>query len=214
VTWAGAAEPGLCNGHVNPKELAGENVMVFASHEHQDHFDPAILSWRAEIPEISYVLGCRPDSAPKYEFMGAREERTIDGVKITTIDSNDPGVGFWVEADGVTVFHAGDHANRWRDCSGPYREEIDFLAAKGIRPDIAFLPVSGCGFGDQETVKLGVYYVLETLKPRVFMPDHAGGGEFRYGEFVSACKNKFPATQMKAPQARGDRYRYRDGRVS
>ena len=206
--------PGLCNGHINPKELAGENVMVFATHEHQDHFVPAIFEWRSGIPDIRYVLGCQPDSVPKYEFMGPRVERTIDGVKITTIKSNDPGVGFWVETDGVVIFHAGDHANRTRDFSGPYKEEIDFLAAKGKQPDIAIMPVSGCGFGDQEAVKLGVYYALETLKPRVFMPAHAGGGEYRYTEFTNECKAKFPAVQMLAPQARGDRFRYRDGRIS
>ena len=208
------AAPGLCNGHVNPKELVDENLMVFATHEHQDHFSPAIFGWRSEIPEITYVLGCRPDSAPKYEFMGPRDVKTIDGVKITAIDSNDPGVGFWVEVDGLVIFHAGDHANRWLDFSGPYKEEIDFLAATDKRPDIAFMPISGCSFGDPEAVKLGVYYALETLKPHVFMPTHSGGGEYRYVDFVGACKDKFPATQMRAPLARGDRFRYRDGRIS
>ncbi|HVP58896.1 MAG TPA: ankyrin repeat domain-containing protein [bacterium] len=206
--------PGLCNGHINPKELAGENVMVFATHEHPDHFSPAIFDWRRETPKITYVLGCQPDSAPKYEYMGPRQERTIDGVKITTIRSNDSGVGFWVEADGVVIFHAGDHANRKRDFSGPYKEEIDFLAAKGKQPDIAIMPISGCGFGDQEAVKLGVYYALETLKPRVFIPSHSGGGEYRYADFVGEAKTKFPAIQMLAPQARGDRFRYRGGRIS
>lgn len=211
---ADPAAPGLCNGHVNPKELAGENVMVFASHEHQDHFSRAIFDWRQDIPEITYVLGCRPDSAPEYEFMGPREVRTVDGVKITAIDSNDPGVGFWVEVDGLVIFHAGDHANRWLDFSGPYREEIDFLAATGKRPDIAIMPIAGCGFGDPEAVKMGVYYALETLKPRVFMPAHSGGAEHRYQAFVEAAKDKFPGVHMLAPTARGDRFRYRDGRVS
>lgn len=211
---ADPATPGLCNGHVNPKELAGENVMVFASHDHQDHFARGIFDWRQEIPEINYVLGCRPDSAPRYEFMGPRDVRTVDGVKITAIDSNDPGVGFWVEVDGLVIFHAGDHANRWLDFSGPYKEEIDFLAATGKRPDIAIMPIAGCGFGDPEAVKLGVYYALETLKPRVFIPAHSGGGEYRYQDFVEAGKQKFPGVQMLAPMARGDRFRFRDGRVS
>ena len=206
--------PGLCNGHVNPKELAGEDVMVFASHEHQDHFTPAIFDWRDDIPEITYVLGCRPDSAPSYEYMGPRETRTIDGVKVTTIDSNDPGVGFWVEVDGLVIFHAGDHANRWLDFSGPYKEEIDWLAATGKRPDIALMPVSGCGFGDPEAVKAGVVYALSTLKPRVFMPTHAGGAEYRLAEFVGSCRDKAPGVQMIAPLAGGDHFRYREGRVA
>jgi len=206
--------PGLCNGHIDPEEISDENVMVFVTHEHEDHLSPAIFQWREEIPKIKYIFGCRPDSAPPYEFMGPRETRTIDGVKITAIDSNDPGVGFWVEVDGLVIFHAGDHANRWRDFSGPYREEIEFLAATGKRPDIAFMPISGCSFGDQEAVKIGVHYALETLKPRVFLPTHSGGGEYRYADFIGASKDKYPAVQMRAPLGRGDRYRYRDGRVS
>jgi ankyrin repeat protein len=211
---ADPAAPGLCNGHVNPKELAGENVMVFASHEHQDHFVPAIFDWRNDIPKITYVLGCRPDSAPKYEYVGPREVRTVKGVKITTIDSNDPGVGFWVEVDGLVIFHAGDHANRWLDFSGPYKEEIDYMAAAGKRPDIAIMPISGCGFGDPEAVKLGVLYALDTLKPKVFLPAHSGGAEYRYKDFVEACRDKAPGVQMLAPSARGDRFRYREGRVA
>jgi ankyrin repeat protein/L-ascorbate metabolism protein UlaG (beta-lactamase superfamily) len=206
--------PGLSNGHIDPRELAGEDVMVFVTHEHQDHFTPAIFEWRNEIPRITYVLGCRPDSAPAYEFFGPRDSRTIDGVRITTIESNDTGVGFWIEVDGLVIFHAGDHANRTRDFSGPYKEEIDFLAAEGKQPDIAFMPVSGCGFGDQEAVKLGVYYALETLKPKVFLPMHSGGAEYRYVDFTEACKNKYPAIQMRAPLARGDRYWYRNGKIS
>jgi L-ascorbate metabolism protein UlaG (beta-lactamase superfamily) len=208
------AAPGLCNGFVNPRELAGQDVMVLVSHEHADHFSPIIFDWRQDIPKITYVLGCRPDSAPSYEFMGPREVRTIDGVKITTIDSNDPGVGFWVEVDDLVIFHAGDHANRWLDFSGPYREEIDYLAATGKRPDIAFMPVSGCGFGDPEAVKLGVLYALDTLKPRVFMPMHSGGSEYRYKEFVTDCRDKCPAVQMVAPMAGGDRFHYRDGQMT
>ena len=207
--------PGLCNGHINPKELSGQDVMAFATHEHQDHFDPAIFQWRDEIPKITYVLGCRPDSAaPAHEFFGPRESRTVDGVKITTIDSNDPGVGFWIEVDGLVIFHAGDHANRTRDFSAPYKEEINFLAATGKRPDIAFMPITGCNFGDAEAVKLGVYYALDTLKPKLFLPTHGGTSEFQYATFVAAARDRYPEVQMRAPFARGDRYRYRNGKIS
>ena len=36
------AAPALCNGRINCEEIAGENVTVFVSHEHGDHFDPLI----------------------------------------------------------------------------------------------------------------------------------------------------------------------------
>lgn len=208
------SEPGVCNGHIEPLELADEAVTVFVSHEHGDHFDPRIFDWRDQISDITYVLGCRPDSAPAYEYMEGRQRRNINGIDITTIESNDSGVGFLVSVDGVVIYHAGDHANRHRDFSGPYKAEIEFLAVRGVKPDVAIMPISGCGFGDQEAVKMGVYYTLEALQPRVFLPMHAGGSEFRYHEFIAESKDKFPNTQMQAPVNRGDHFRYKDGRIS
>jgi L-ascorbate metabolism protein UlaG (beta-lactamase superfamily) len=206
--------PGLCNGNILTAELAGENVTVFVSHEHGDHFDPGIFEWREDIPGITYVMGCHAEEAPPYEFVGPRDDRTINGMRVRTIESNDTGVGFLIEVDGVVIYHAGDHANRLRDFSGPYCGEIDYLADFGLRPDIAFMPISGCGFGDQEAVKMGVHYALEALEPRVFIPMHSGGGEYRYRDFISDCKDKFPDVQMEAAENKGDHYRYRDGRIS
>jgi ankyrin repeat protein/L-ascorbate metabolism protein UlaG (beta-lactamase superfamily) len=208
------SQPGLCNGRIEPSELAGQDVTVFATHEHGDHLDPRIYEWHGRIPGLTYVFGCRPDSAPPFEYMEGRQMRVINGMEVTTITSNDTGVGFVVNVDGLVIYHAGDHANRQRDFSGPYRAEIEFLAAEGVKPDIAFMPISGCGFGDQEAVKIGVHYALKALQPRVFLPMHAGGGEYRYHEFIAECRDDFPNTQMQAPVDRGDRFRYRDGRIS
>jgi ankyrin repeat protein/L-ascorbate metabolism protein UlaG (beta-lactamase superfamily) len=208
------SQPGLCNGRIEPSELADETVTVLATHEHGDHLDSRIFGWKGQISDITYVLGCHTDSAPAYEYMEGRQTRNINGIDITTIESNDSGVGFLVSVDGVVIYHAGDHANRQRDFSGPYKAEIEFLAARGVRPDVAIMPISGCGFGDQEAVKMGVYYTLEALQPKVFLPMHAGGSEFRYHEFIAESKDKFPRIQMQAPVNRGDHFRYRDGRIS
>jgi len=206
-------DPGLCNGHIRPAELADLNVAVFASHEHGDHYDPLIFTWREELPQITYILGFEPEDATDQEYIliPPRQQRDIAGMKVSTIESNDSGVGFVVELDGLVIYHAGDHANRQRDFSGPYKTEIDYLAAKGVKPDMAFMPISGCGFGDQEAVKMGVHYVLETLKPTVFIPMHAGNGAFRYHDFIADCKDKFPKIKMVAVQNRGDYFRYSRG---
>lgn len=208
------AAPGLCNGYISPAELAGENVMVLVSHAHRDHYAPLIWEWREGIHDITYVLGFEPEGeTPAHEYIGPRETRTIDGVKITTIESNDTGVGYWVEVDGLTIFHAGDHANRERDFSGPFKAEIDWLVERGVRPDVAFFPISGCGFGDQEAVRLGVDYALETLAPRVFFPMHGGDLTARYQAFIDACRERFPRTRMEAAAIRGDRFRYSGGGI-
>ena len=213
-------QAGLCNGYILPAELAGENVMVLASHVHADHYDPRIWGWREQLADVTYVMGFEPEVAegepalPAHEFIGPRLTRTIDGVKITTIESNDTGVGFVFEVDGVMIYHAGDHANRQRDLSGPYPAEIEWLKEKGMRPDIAFMPISGCGFGDQEAVKIGVHYALEKLNPRVFFPMHNGDYGKRYHEFIDECRADFRSVQMDAPHARGDHFHYSNGNLS
>ena len=49
--------PGLVNGTICPKEIKDKNVIVFVSHDHQDHYDTIIYSWQKEIKNITYVYG-------------------------------------------------------------------------------------------------------------------------------------------------------------
>ena len=142
------------------------NVTVFASHVHGDHYSKHILEWQGKIDGLDYVMGFPCEDMEDYILAGPRETLEHEGMRIATIESNDSGVGFLVEVDGVRIFHAGDHANRLRDFSGPYCAEIDYLAGNFGDIDLAFMPVSGCGFGDQEAVKMGVFYALEKLDPK------------------------------------------------
>jgi len=207
-------EPSLSNGCIVPEEIAGENVTVFVTHGHGDHYDPAIFEWKDNVPDVTYVLGCPIEENHPHIFMEGRQERKINGMQVTTIESNDTGVGYVIEVDGLVIFHAGDHANRHQDFSGTFKPEIAYLKEKGVRPDIAFMPISGCGFGDQVAVKMGVHHTLEALKPLVFLPMHSGGGEFRYHEFITEAKREFPDVEMRAPKAGGEHFRYQDGRIT
>ena len=206
-------EPALCNGYIDPKEIAGMNVTVFVSHEHGDHFAPEIFEWAGTVPNIRYVMGCPAETEVPYDLVNPRQTADFDGIQVRTIESNDSGVGFLVEVDGITIYHAGDHANRLQDFSGPYCAEIDWLAETGARPDIALMPVSGCGFGDLEAVRMGVNYALEKLQPQVFIPVHSLNNEFKYEEFIGRCRNEFPGIRMVAPTHRGDHHDYRKGEI-
>ncbi len=204
--------PALCNGYINPAEIADQNVTVFVSHEHRDHFDPQIFEWAATVPNIRYLMGCPAETEVAYELLPPREVHEIDGMVIRTIDSNDSGLGFLVEVDGAVIFHPGDHANRQRDFSGTYCAEIDWLAETAPRPDLAVMPISGCNFGDLEAVRLGVHYTFETLQPRVFLPAHAMDSEYRYDAFIAAARDEAPQVKMVAPDHRGDHFMFTTGR--
>jgi ankyrin repeat protein len=213
-----ADEPCLHSGDINPAELAGQKVTVFTSHEHGDHYLPAMFDWRAQVPNINYVLGFRPQNLPNnpsYEYIGPHETKIIDGMKVTTLQANDAGVGFLVEADGVSIFHPGDHANMQEDMSGPYREEIDALVQKGAHPDIAFSPLVGCGGGTQMAAALGARYVIETMKPRLLFPMHGGHYGTRYVSFIATVGEGLQTqTKMLPVLCKGDHFRYRNGAAS
>ncbi|HUV37347.1 MAG TPA: ankyrin repeat domain-containing protein [Patescibacteria group bacterium] len=202
-------EPGIANGVLTPDEMAGRNVTVFVSHAHGDHYFPQIMEWKESVPGIRYVFGFEPEDVENYVFAGPRRMVTVGDLKIATIESNDSGVGFLVETDGVRIFHAGDHANRQRDFSGPYCAEIDYLANDFGTIDIAFLPVSGCGFGDQVAVKMGVFYALEKLGPAVFVPMHSGDNTITYRDYADETAEKGLKTAVAAAKSRGDRFHYR-----
>ena len=50
-------------GVVSPSMLQGRDVVVFVSHSHGDHYNPAIFQWRKGNPQIRYILADEPTSA-------------------------------------------------------------------------------------------------------------------------------------------------------
>ena len=40
---------------LEPSEIK-DGIFVFVSHDHSDHFNPVILSWKEQIPNIHYFL--------------------------------------------------------------------------------------------------------------------------------------------------------------
>jgi len=172
-------EPSILNGCFCLDELGDQNITVFSSHAHGDHYMPVIFEWKQKAPDITYVMGFDPEKQTGYTMIPPGQTQTVNGMEITTIESNDSGEGFLVKVDGVTVFHPGDHANRNQDFSGPFKKEIDTLADKGVKVDILFTPVSGCGFPDHVAVRKGAFYTIDRLSARIVFPMHGDGEDFR-----------------------------------
>ncbi|MCP4546281.1 MAG: hypothetical protein GY835_07435 [bacterium] len=213
------ANPGLANGFINPSELKDENVIVFASHHHRDHYDPAIFEWADQIDNITYFIGCEVPDRDDYIEMAPRQTYKEAGVEVKTIFSTDAGVGMVVEVDGLTIFHGGDHSNgRSAGCPNgllpAYTNEIDWLKAEGVKPDMAFMGIRGCSLGDPEEVKLGVHYAFEHLKPKVFFPQHAGGNYQTYSDWISTNAASYQSIKMMPAVARGDLFRYEKGTIA
>jgi len=208
-----ADEPLLVNGHINPKEIKDQDVYVFVTHEHNDHFHPSIFDWKKSIDGIEYILGFTPEKASEAAILLPREMKTIDGMEVSTIASTDAGVGFLVKVDGLTIFHAGDHACKQKDLKGPYTDEIDYLADKCSSVDLAFLPITGCGFNDPEAVKNGIFYALEKLKPDVMFPMHVLGFEYMYQEFAHDAEKENTKTKFACAENKGDYFLFAKGKI-
>jgi ankyrin repeat protein len=208
-----ADEPWLANGHINPEEIEDQDVYVFVTHEHEDHFNPTIFEWNKSIDGIEYILGFAPEKASDAVVLLPREMKTIDDMEISTIASTDAGVGFLVKVDGLTIFHAGDHACKQKDLKGPYTDEIDYLVDKSNSVDLVFLPITGCGFRDPEAVKSGIFYTLERLKPNVMFPMHVLGFEYQYQEFVRDAEKENTKTKFACAENKGNYFLYAKGKI-
>lgn len=207
-------EAGILNGCVNPRELAGKNVTVFVSHTaHPDHYNKKNFQWNRELPGITWVFGQAPDTTVACELIDPRQTKNINGMEVTAARSTDAGVGFLVAVDGLTIMHSGDLHNRDANVDGVFSEEIDFLAGRGHAIDLAFFPVSGCGFGDVEIVKKGVYSAVAKLDPAAIFPMHAGSACSRYYDFEADARKAGCSVPEGLAQARGDRFLYRGGKL-
>ena len=203
----------LANGHIRPEELKGIPAYVFVSHEHADHFNPQILEWKKARPDITLIFGFEPQNKEGLEILAPRVQKQIGPLTVTTIRSNDLGVGFAVQVDGLTLFHAGDHANPSLETAGNvFFPEIDFLAEKGIKPDIAFfLNMYGCGSTNPEAFQKGIFYAVDKLKIKSVLPMHGANREWVYRDLADAvAKNKINV-QVGVAVDQGDRFSFRKG---
>jgi ankyrin repeat protein/L-ascorbate metabolism protein UlaG (beta-lactamase superfamily) len=224
--WERESKPTECclaNGHIKPAEIADFNVTVFVTHEHRDHYDSAIFAWEKSLDNLTYIFGFQPDELSpggqnaitlrSYECIGPRQHKIIDGMDIKTIAANDAGVGFLVAVDGLTIFHAGDHAG-WREGERQgFTDEIDYLADLVDEVDLAFLNVTGCHVRDTIALEQSICYTVEKLSPRITIPTHGIDREHVYKKYAEKIARKKYKTQVLAAEHRGDRYIYRDEHI-
>lgn len=169
---------GLADGVVNPAELAGQDVLVFVSHAHSDHYNPVIKEWQKELPGLRYLLSDDVPTLPGSLMTAPNRSYDSGDFTLKTFASTDEGVAFLVELDGLVIYHAGD-LNWWHwsgesesynaQMSLDYRSQIDKLAGRAI--DLAFVPVDP-RLGD--SYALGIDYLMRTAEVRRVVPMHFG----------------------------------------
>lgn len=146
--------------------------IILVSHEHYDHFSPediklissqdtVIVCDGAVAKQLRGKVSCR-----EIRILAPFEAAGIAGVKIKAVPSYNIGkafhtkesgkLGYLVEINGVTVYHAGD---------------TDFIPEmKGYSCDIALLPVSGTYVMTADEAAEAAL----AIKPKIAIPMHWG----------------------------------------
>lgn len=165
---------------------AGKELYVFVSHRHGDHFSPVIFDLAGKYPDVQYVISddiwqrrVPEELYGQIVFMGSGEEKTVGMIHVKTYRSTDEGVAFLLEADGVSIYHAGD-LNHWywkgedkswnHQMGKKYHEELENM--RGQKVDLAFLPVDS---RLEEYYCLGADEFMKAIGAKVVFPMHFWG---------------------------------------
>jgi len=200
------ADPCLANGFIDPEEIRDQNVTVFVSHEHRDHYDETIFTWETSIRDIRYIFGWKALEEPKYVYMGPRIKRTVGGMDIESVHSPEAGElegNFLVRVDGLTIYHSGDYSRGHQT----FKMDMDYLASTAQDIDLFFM-LAGNPMDDGEAL-----IALQKVQPRLMFPMHAGGSEYMFRTIASTAEKEGLRTRVICAQNRGDRYVYRDGHL-
>ncbi len=171
-------------------------ILVFVTHDHEDHFDEIIYSWDYEKLPITYIVSDDLPIGKRGKRMKPGEEMTAGDVNIRAFDSTDKGVSFYVTVDGLHIFHAGDlNLWHWREESS-LREiaQAERAYYEAVRPierlpiDIAMFPVDPRMGG---LFDAGANHFIMAVKPRLFIPMHWQGRPEVAVDFARRGRTKY-----------------------
>ena len=193
--------------------LPDKPLLVFASHQHNDHFSPKIFSLAGK-QNVRFLLGSDirltaknkalwnlDDSAVEKAVRMAPGEtlEVLSGVTVETFASTDEGVAFLVTADGKTVFHAGDlNWWHWAEEPDPWNPDMERMFKAYTEPmrgraiDLAMLPLDP---RLKEDGFRGPGYFLELMEIRRFLPMHQWE-DFAFTEAFLAAFPQFAGRTM------------------
>lgn len=178
-------DPDPSKGYVRRVWLRRQgSLYVFASHFHPDHFNPEVLRWREERPDIHYIfskdiLKRRRAKADDALFLKKGDSYEDGTLRVRVFGSTDVGSSFLVEVGGRRIFHAGDLNNwHWKDESTPeevsraesrYLRELEDIARAYPAIDLAMFPVDPRIGSDFDR---GARQFMERIRVGTLVPMH------------------------------------------
>jgi len=147
-------------------------------------FKSIVVDYLAALESVQYILSFISDKNQEYIFVRVLNDTIKDDIRIFTIESKATDFGVLLWEQGINNYHKCCHLNRDRDFSESHLRKIEFLTDKDTPLDIDLIQIYKFGFGDLETIKIGVYKILEIQKHETFFPMHSGGAEYCYRQFT------------------------------
>ena len=170
--------------------LPEKPLLVFATHRHQDHFQPKIFALDDGNRNVCFLLGSdlkltdsrrqrwhiSSETASRCHVMKGGDSAAIGSARVEALTSTDEGVAFLVSCDGLTIYHAGD-LNWWhwegedpdwnRNMETNFKRYIEPLRGRTI--DLAFAPLDP---RQDSAAHWGFCYLLELADIRRIVPMH------------------------------------------
>jgi len=192
--------------------MAGSALTVFASHSHDDHFDPGILAATAGAASRRFVVSddvadLHADALPPDAVVMEPDDcRDLGGLTVRAMESNDMGLAYRIEADGLSIYFGGDLA-LWdwpgqsaaaaRAVGMSWRRALGRIADRPV--DVAFSNM------DPRLPSLsGAPDFVATVRPRVFVPMHLNGHTAYIDRFADRLAS--PATALFRYARPGDAF--------
>ena len=180
-------------------------LYVLCTHFHPDHFNPEVLTWKEQRPDIQYIFSkdiLRHRRAAKEDatYIKKGEAYEDETLRIEAFGSTDVGSSFLIHLQGITIFHAGD-LNNWhwseesteqeiRKADGDFLSEVKFLHQSTSAIDLVLFPVDHRMGKDYMK---GAKQFIEQIKTTIFVPmhfsdDYEGGNAFRSIAEAGGCR--------------------------
>lgn len=167
----------LAQGVIRPEILKEKDAVVFISHRHYDHYNPAVFTWQEQVPGIRYIVSDDiQNAASKALLIHPGETVTQPDFSVKALKSTDEGSAFLIKTEGLTIYHAGD-LNWWhwngeteeynREMARQYKQQIDLLRGESI--DLAFIPMDP---RLEDKYLLGIDYFMKTVGAKLVIPMH------------------------------------------
>jgi L-ascorbate metabolism protein UlaG (beta-lactamase superfamily) len=157
-----------------------KKIVVFISHDHNDHFDSSVFRLNVPGQEITYILGWRPKVNPglsSLHVLAPGDSLIRADYRVFTHAATDDGSGFLVLLDGQAIYHAGDHA-LWAEALLPdFQNALLYVKSKAPVIDLAFLPAARGMFvhcKTDSTLEKGLQVSALILRPKTIALQHIG----------------------------------------